>query len=177
MNSGSMGKDYAPGEIIVRQGETGDCMFAIQKGRVEILRSGKNGDVRVAVLEEGEVFGEMSIFEREARSATVRALGQARLLTVDRKTFLRRVQEDPTLAFNLLQQMSRRIRKMNGELVELQMGGVPRARDPLAPTEAEPQLERRDRTDRRVAKERRTGETRRRGGRRTNGAAAPVKAN
>lgn len=176
MNSGSMGKNYAAGEIIVRQGETGDCMFAIQKGRVEVLRRGKGGDVRVAVLEEGEVFGEMAIFEREARSATVRALGEARLLTVDKKTFLRRVQEDPTLAFNLMQQMSRRIRKMNGELVELQLGGAPRVRDILAPTQAEPQIERRDRSDRRVAKERRTGQNRRKGARRGNGAAAPAAA-
>jgi CRP-like cAMP-binding protein len=176
MSSGSMGKDYAAGEIIVMQGETGDCMFAIQKGRVEILRRGKGGEVRVAVLEEGEVFGEMAIFEREVRSATVRALGEARLLTVDKKTFLRRVQEDPTLAFNLMQQMSRRIRRMNGELVELQLGGVPRVRAPLDPAQAAPPIERRDRKDRRVAAERRTGQNRRKGGRRGNGAAAPATA-
>lgn len=175
MNSGSMGKNYAAGEIIVRQGETGDCMFAIQKGRVEVLRRGKSGEVRVAVLEEGEVFGEMAIFEREARSATVRALGEARLLTVDKKTFLRRAQEDPTLAFNLMQMMCRRIRKLNGDLVELQLGSVLRVRDALAPAQAEPQIERRDRADRRVAK-RRTGENRRKDARRRNGAVAPAKA-
>jgi len=166
MNSGSMGKNYAPGEIIVRQGETGDCMYAIQKGKVEVLRRGKGGEVRVAVLEEGEVFGEMAIFEREVRSATVRALGEARLLTIDKKTFLRRAQEDPTLAFNLMQMMCRRIRKLNSALVELQLGAGPRVRDPTAAAEPEPQLERRDRTDRRLTKERRTGEYRRKGPRR-----------
>ena len=177
MNSGNLGKNYAGGEVIIRQGEIGDCMFAIQKGQVEILRQGKDGEVRVAVLAEGEVFGEMAIFEREVRSATVRALGDARLLTVDKKTFLRRVQEDPSLAFNLMQMMSRRIRKLNGSIVELQQSGALRRQSASDLGEAEPQLERRDRSDRRVSKERRTGETRRKGPRRARGAPAQATAN
>ena len=51
MSSGGMGKTYADGEVIVRQGEAGDCMFAIQKGQLEVIRRGKEGDMRVAVLE------------------------------------------------------------------------------------------------------------------------------
>ena len=161
MNSSSMGKTYANGEIIVRQGEAGDCMFAIQKGRLEVVRRAKDGEVRVAVLEEGEIFGEMAIFERETRSATVRALGDARVLTVDKKTFLRRVQEDPSLAFNLVRMMSRRIRRLSGEIAELQPGSAPRSQDTLALTEAQRQVERRKRPDRRVRAERRTGSDRR----------------
>jgi CRP-like cAMP-binding protein len=60
----------------------------------------------------------MAIFEKQVRSATVRALSEARVLTVDKKTFIRRVQEDPTLAFNLVRMMSQRIRNMNAQVGE-----------------------------------------------------------
>jgi CRP-like cAMP-binding protein len=52
------------------------------------------------------------------RSATVRAVGEARILTVDRRTFLRRVQEDPSLAFNILRTMSGRIRELTEKLAQ-----------------------------------------------------------
>ncbi len=161
MSPGSLGKTYANGDFIVRQGETGDCMFAIQKGRVEVLKSGKGGEIRLAVMEEGEIFGEMAIFEREVRSATVRALGEAQVLTIDKKTFLRRVQEDPSLAFNLVRILSSRIRRLSAEIAELRPGSAPRSQDTLSLTEAERQIERRSTPDRRTRKERRTSSERR----------------
>jgi len=119
MAKGALGKVYDGGEIIVHQGEIGDCMYVIQDGEVEVVRI-QNGDiVRLAVLENGDFFGEMAIFEKEVRSATVRALGSVRLLTIDRKTFLRRIQEDPTLAFRIVQTMSGRIQLLNQEVVAL----------------------------------------------------------
>jgi len=117
MNEGALGKVYPNGEVIVRQGETGDCMYIIQSGQVEVVREQAGGPVRLAVMSEGDIFGEMALFEREVRSATVRALGEARVLTVDKKTLLRRVHADPALAYRLLQMMSQRIRKLNTELV------------------------------------------------------------
>jgi len=120
MAMSELGKLYGDGEVIVRQGESGNCMFVIQAGRVEVVREGEAGEVRVAALEKGDTFGEMAIFEHEVRSATVRALGEARVMTVDKRTFLKRVQEDPTLAFNILRMMCERIRRQNSELFELQ---------------------------------------------------------
>jgi CRP-like cAMP-binding protein len=58
----------------------------------------------------------MAIFEREVRMATVRALGQARILTVDEKNFIRRMHEDPSLAFRLVQTMSHRIRELSTDV-------------------------------------------------------------
>lgn len=59
-------------------------------------------EIRLELLGEGEIIGEMAIFENEVRSATVRASGQARLLTVDKRNFLRRVHEDPSLAYRIV---------------------------------------------------------------------------
>ena len=119
MVTGGLGKVYGDGEEIVRQGETGDCMYVIQTGQAEAIQGKEGKEVRLAVLGEGDVFGEMALFERMPRSATVRALGEVRVLTIDKKTFLRQVHEDPSLAFRILQKMSYRIRELNAELFRL----------------------------------------------------------
>jgi CRP/FNR family cyclic AMP-dependent transcriptional regulator len=119
MDAGALGKVFADGEEIVRQGDEGNCMYVIQAGEVDVVRDDGGGEVRLAVLGEGDVFGEMALFDREARSATVRARGEARVLTLDRKTFMRRVHEDPSVAFRILQRMSHRIRQLNEEVVRL----------------------------------------------------------
>ena len=118
MGVSGLGKVYDDGEIILRQGEEGHCMFVIQEGKVEVVREDGIEGVRLRILEAGDFFGEMALFECEVRSATVRAVEFARVLTVDKKTFFRRVQEDPSLAFNILRTMSHRIRELSRELVE-----------------------------------------------------------
>jgi len=110
MRRGALGHVYADGEVIIRQGEIGDCMHVIQEGQVEILRDIDGKHLRMATLGAGEFFGEMALFERIERSATVRAVGSARILTIDKTTLLRRIQEDPGLAFRMLESLCHRIR-------------------------------------------------------------------
>lgn len=119
MVQGALGKEYANGEIIVRQGDVGDTMFVIQEGEVEVLKEVDGGETLLRIAREGEFMGEMSIFEREKRSATLRARGPVRLLTIDKKNFLRRVHEDPSLAFRVVQTMSGRIRELSDEIARL----------------------------------------------------------
>jgi len=118
MREGALGKEYFGGETIVRQGDTGDCMFVVQSGQVEVVQKVNEGEQRLAVLDTGDFFGEMALFEREVRSATVRALSDSRVLKIDKKTLLRRIKEDPLLAVNLLQTMSHRIRELNAGLAQ-----------------------------------------------------------
>jgi CRP-like cAMP-binding protein len=119
MRIGELGRACHDGEPIVRQGETGDCMYIVQGGQVEVIIEQPDGDIRLAVLEPGDVFGEMALFNKAPRSATVRALGEARVLRVNREGFLKRVHEDPSLAFRVLQKMADRIRTLNAEVVRL----------------------------------------------------------
>ena len=119
MSQGALGKVYHDREIIVRQGEAGDGLFVIQEGQLEILSENAGRETRLRVAGEGELIGEMAVFDRQVRSATVRALGEARVLTVDRKNFLRRINEDPSLAFRIVETMSRRIRELSVEVVRL----------------------------------------------------------
>jgi CRP-like cAMP-binding protein len=119
MSDRGLGKVYRDGEEIVRQNEVGDCMFVIQEGQVEVLSELDDDEFRLGLLGPGEFFGEMAIVEKQARAATVRAVGEARVLTVDKRTFLRRVQEDPTLALNILRTLCQRIRALDTEIAEL----------------------------------------------------------
>lgn len=116
---GELGKVYADGEVIITEGETGDCMYVIQSGRVEVVTQAGGVEHQVAVLEGGDFFGEMALFDKDVRSATVRARGEARVLTVDKRTILKRMSENPLLALNLLKTMSRRIRALDDRVAAL----------------------------------------------------------
>ena len=122
LNTGSLGKVYQEGQDIVRQGEMGDCMYVIQEGQVEVVADEGDKEVRLAILGAREFFGEMAIFDREVRTATVRALDAARVLTVDKRTFLRRIHTDPSLAYHVVQTMSQRIRELDTEVARLRCG-------------------------------------------------------
>ncbi len=115
----ALGKNYQDNDIIIREGETGSCMFIIQEGRVEVCQRKGAREVRVATLGEGDFFGEMAIFEHEVRSATVRAVGQVRALTVDKKSLLKHVAEDPSMALRLLERLSCRIRAADRMLTRI----------------------------------------------------------
>ena len=119
MKTSELGKTFNDAEVIIRQGDAGDVMYEILDGQVEVLQEREGEEIRLAILDKGDFFGEMSIFERETRSATVRAHGRVRVLTVDKKILLRRISEDPSLALRILERMSRRIRELDGELVSM----------------------------------------------------------
>lgn len=119
MYTGALGRMYRDGEYIARQSERAECMYIIQQGNVEVVRDGPDGECVLAVLSKGDVFGEMSLFTGAPRSAGVRAKGQALVLSVDKRGFLQRMHEDPSLAFRILQKMSERIQRLDEEIMRL----------------------------------------------------------
>jgi CRP-like cAMP-binding protein len=61
----------------------------------------------------------MALFNREIRMATVRALGEVRVLTVDKRNLMRRIHEDPSLAYRIILALSQRIRELSDDVVRL----------------------------------------------------------
>lgn len=120
MAKGALGKVYRDGDVIIRQGDLGDCMYVIQEGQVEVLLERQGQEIPLQVHGPGAFFGEMAIFDKDVRSATVRALGEAKVLTVDKKNFMRRVHEDPALAFHLVETMSGRIRELVDKVARME---------------------------------------------------------
>jgi CRP-like cAMP-binding protein len=108
---------FDDGEVVVREGEETREMFIIREGRIEILKQVGGHEVRLAVLERGSFFGEMSLLEGLPRSATARAIGKTELVVLRPGSLLVQIRRDPTFAFELLQQMSRRVRELNDKLV------------------------------------------------------------
>ncbi len=119
MTSNALGRLYRDGEVIMRQGELGDCMYVILSGKVEVLHRKNEQEYSLAVLEKGDFFGEMGLFDQDVRSETVRALGGAILLTVDKRMFMQRIHEDASFAYKITRRMARRIRELETLLVRL----------------------------------------------------------
>ena len=124
MSQSELGRVFHDGEVVIRQGDPGECMYVVLEGHADVVREHDGSDTHLATLGPGDFIGEMSLFERETRSATVRARGEVRMLTVDRRTLLGRIHEDPSLAMKVLERMSRRVRELNIEVARLS-GGRP----------------------------------------------------
>lgn len=131
-----LGKMYAEGEYVVREGEAGDCMYVIQSGQAEVVRRVEDKEFSLNLLEEGDFFGEMALFDRAERSASVRAVGELWVLTLEKKSFLRRVRQDPVLAFRILERMAKRIRELDEQLVRLGASMANEAEDAHYPRSA-----------------------------------------
>jgi CRP-like cAMP-binding protein len=123
MDINALGKVYQDGEAIITQGEVGDCMYVIQSGKVEVIQKTDGNEVKLAELGKGDFFGEIALFESVVRTATVRAVGEVRVLTLDKKTLLRKIREDPSFAFNIMRKMSSRTRSRGDELTRIKSRG------------------------------------------------------
>ena len=93
---------YAPGEIIVREGDRTSSMFVVASGRAGVSIHGAGGDTRpLAVLEVGSAFGEISLLTGEPRTATVRAVTETVLVEIDKATLEPILRENPALCQEL----------------------------------------------------------------------------
>ena len=107
--------EYGLGEIICREGETGNTLYVLRSGVVEVLTHGTRGEERhVADLTAPAFFGEMSLLTGEPRSATVRAKSDARVLVVEREGFDGLFRSNPSIA----ETISRTLAKRQSELRE-----------------------------------------------------------
>jgi CRP-like cAMP-binding protein len=112
-------ESYTDGQVIVREGEDGREMYVIQRGEAVVTKTVEGREVEIARLKRGDFFGEMSLLESQPRYATVRAVGDAAALVIKPGALLLKIRRNPTFAFEMLQQMSRRLRVINDKLVEM----------------------------------------------------------
>ena len=95
---GARERRFAAGETIVREGDSGSSMFIVEAGRLGVSVHGKVGQSqRLAVLEPGAAFGEISLLTGDPRSATVRALTESTLLEIDKSTLSPILRENPSI--------------------------------------------------------------------------------
>jgi CRP/FNR family transcriptional regulator, cyclic AMP receptor protein len=133
-----------PGEAVCRQGEVGRSMFLVRSGEVVVTRETESGRViRMIRLGEGEFFGEMTLIDIQARSATVVVEQPTTLYALTNRDLYRLYQEDVEgyvlVLQNICRELSRRLRKADLRISEYaadlgdeqtQIGGDPRRRAP-----------------------------------------------
>lgn len=124
MRTGELGITYDAGEYVFRRGEVGSRMFLILTGEVEVLVREHGRLASIATYGPGEFVGEEAMVEKGTHSSDGRVVTKARLLAVDRRHFLRRLNEDPTLTLSILRQLSQRVRTLGRELARLRAGGL-----------------------------------------------------
>ena len=117
---------YPKGSVILFQDDPGDSLFVLRAGRVKVVLIGEDGrEVILGVLEPGAHFGELALIDDQPRSAHVIAMEDAQLLVLRREDFKRRVEANPTVAWALLTELSRRLRRADVKIGGLVLLDVP----------------------------------------------------
>ncbi|MEM7228387.1 MAG: cyclic nucleotide-binding domain-containing protein [Planctomycetota bacterium] len=98
---------FTAGQAIFAQGETGNVMYAIRDGEVEI----HIGDDVLETLGPGEIFGEMALIDTHTRSAAARAKTACEIIPIDERRFTFLVQQTPMFALQVMKVLAQRIRR------------------------------------------------------------------
>lgn len=110
-----MEKTLNPGEMLFNEGDKGDVMYLIKEGQIKITK-GKGPDEKVlAVLKEGDFFGEMAIIDGSPRSATATAISKTSLLIIDKETFKSKIRENPLIEY-ILETLTKRLRNADEQI-------------------------------------------------------------
>jgi CRP/FNR family transcriptional regulator, cyclic AMP receptor protein len=101
--------------IIVSEGEVGNCMYIIFRGNVKVHK----GKQLLALLEEKDFFGELSLLDTEARSASVTAVTDCIIYRIDQEPFYDVMESCPEVAKGIIQILCKRLRTANQKIFEL----------------------------------------------------------
>lgn len=106
---------YPPNTAIVREGASGDAMFIIKNGQVEIKKREQSLgiDLTIATLGPGACFGEMALLTGKPRSATVIAVAATELFVLEKKDFDALLLEHPSISISINKIVAERIEEMN----------------------------------------------------------------
>jgi CRP/FNR family cyclic AMP-dependent transcriptional regulator len=119
-------RSYPRGSVILFENDPGDSLFVVRAGRVKVVLIGEDGrEVILGVLGVGQHFGELSLIDERPRSAHVIAMDDAMLLVLRREDFRKRVESSPSVAWSLLMELSRRLRRADEKIGGLVLLDVP----------------------------------------------------
>lgn len=100
---------FAPGEDLMRKGDSADCAYVVLEGEVEIVGETSAGEFVVAVDGRDSLLGEMGVIQNAPRSLTVRAKTAVRALRISGEVFLSLIIENPKCALDVMRQLSARL--------------------------------------------------------------------
>ena len=121
------GKEFRAGEVLFREGETGEVMFVIQSGLVRLTKRVGVEERALATLGRGEFLGEMAILNEKPRTATAMVIEDAKCLVIGARTLETMVSSNTEIALRLIKKLSRRLDAAD-ELIQILMNPDPEAR-------------------------------------------------
>ena len=108
--------EYGAGEFIVRQGDQGNSLYIIRTGICGIyVRKNGTQENRIATIESGEFFGEMSLLTGEPITATVRAMIDTSVIIIDKENFSKILNDNPTISVQLGEILAKRQKELAEE--------------------------------------------------------------
>ena len=134
---------YEAGEVIVQENDLGETAYVIEHGQVEVIKELNGRNVHLAYLGAGDTFGEMSMIDEKARSATVTAVTETVVSEIRRDDFFNIFQTDPNVALTLLKVLFERLREADAMILRLQpkadpqQGLTPKEPLPLVPPQGQ----------------------------------------
>ncbi|NVM01282.1 MAG: cyclic nucleotide-binding domain-containing protein [Candidatus Helarchaeota archaeon] len=112
-------KRYKKDEVIFNEGDFGNEMYIIQKGKVGLFKSTKDGTLKLVDLDENSFFGEMTLLGDPHRSATARAIENSDLLVISKELFNYQINKIPSWFVTMFRTLIERLRKTNEMLDSL----------------------------------------------------------
>ena len=104
--------------MIFREGDSSDTCYVVSTGHARAIREHTDGrTLALAHFGPGDIFGELAIFDDEARSATVETLEAVELIAIPGSDFRRLLTDHPDIAVKLLSSLSQRLRETNERLI------------------------------------------------------------
>ncbi len=116
-----------PGKAIIYEGDFSQELYILMSGRVRIAKDyGGPHERTLAVLTQGDFFGDMAIFESAPRSATAVAEEESELLALSAEKFKQTIYQKPEMVFDIFRELSERLRRREERVAGacLQEGGV-----------------------------------------------------
>lgn len=110
-------KRWSKGGQIINQGDEGNALYLIISGKVRVVLYGEEGkEIVLSIMKEGDVFGEMAIFDGEPRSASIEAIEDAECFIIQGDDLLRYIKIHPSIALNFLAHLSKRLREADRKI-------------------------------------------------------------
>ena len=118
-------KAYPKSSTIIAAGDATDAMYIVVSGRLKVFMSDKEGqEVILAILNQGEFFGEMGLIAQAPRSATVTTIEPCELLTITRADFTKCLQGNFDLTMNVIRGLVKRLREADKKIGSLALMDV-----------------------------------------------------
>jgi CRP-like cAMP-binding protein len=110
-----MEKQLQPGDVLFNEGDRGEIMYLIREGKIKITKGKGDEEKTLAVLKEGDFFGEMAIIDGSPRSAGAVAVTPVSLLVIDKESFKEKLRENPLIEY-VLETLTRRLRTADEQI-------------------------------------------------------------